>query len=121
MSDMDKDLLKILPPKEKAELQNAINEAQQVLKNIQPFNPSDIINTKDMFKGLDEINKQTQEQIQKNMEKQQQEFQPIDPKKIEEHFNQNPPAVPQDGKEFSPEEQEYYYRKHILKDPAFQW
>ncbi|MBL7159224.1 hypothetical protein ISS85_02015 [Candidatus Microgenomates bacterium] len=120
MSASDQNLLKILPPKERAELENAIRETQQVLQNIEVFDytPPSI---GDITKGLDQINKQTQEQIQKNIEKQQQEFQPIDPKKIEEYFNQNPPAVSQEGKEFSPEAQEYYYRKHILKDPAFQY
>ncbi|MBL7150887.1 hypothetical protein ISS86_03075 [Candidatus Microgenomates bacterium] len=120
MPPSDEDLLKILPPKERSELESAIRQAQDVLKNIEVFNftPPSI---EDITKSLDQINKQTQEQIQKNIEKQQQEFQPIDPKKIEEYFNQNPPAVPQEGKEFSPAEKEYYYRKHILKDPACQY
>ena len=120
MSARDQDLLKILPPREKAELESAIREAQQVLNNIEVFDytPPSI---GDITKGLDQINKQTQEQIRENIEKQKQEFQPIDPKKIEEYFNQNPPAVPQEGKEFSPAEKEYYYRKNILKDPAFQY
>ncbi len=113
-------LLKILPPKERAELEGAIREAQQVLQNIEVFEftpPS----PENIGKSLEQINKQAQEQIQKNMEKRKQEFQPTDPKKIEEYFNQNPPAVPQEGKEFSPAEKEYYYRKNILKDPAFQY
>lgn len=103
-------LLKILPPKERAELENAIREAQQVLQNVEVFDytPPSI---DDITKGLDQINKQTQEQIQKNIQKQQQE----------EYFNQNPPAVPHEGEQVPPEAQEYYYRKHILKDPAFQY
>jgi hypothetical protein len=73
----------------------------------------------DITKGFGQINKRAQEQIQKNIEKQQQEFQSVNPKEVEEYFNQNPPAVPHEGQELSPEEQEYYYRKYILKDPAF--
>lgn len=125
--EKEEGLLKILPPKERSELESAIKETQKVLKEIQPFNPSDVINTDNMFQSLDEINRQAQEQIQKNIEKQQQEFQQkyqIDINKMMEHFNQNPPAVPQPSpqtQEISPEVQEYYYRKHILKDPVFQW
>lgn len=119
----DESLLKILPPKERAELESAIKqgeEIQQMLDNIDQF-PADFFDPSNLFKGLNEINKQTQEQIEKNIEKQQQEFQPIDTKKIEDYFNQNPPAFPHEEKGFSPEEQEYYYRKYILKDPAFQY
>lgn len=119
-------LLKILPPKERAELESAIRETQQVLKNIEVFNytPPSI---EDITKGLDQINKQTTEQIQKNIEKQQQDFQQkyqqeIDIDKMMERLNQNPPAVPHEGeKKPSLEEQEYYYRKYILKDPAVQY
>jgi hypothetical protein len=119
-SEKEADLMKILPAKERTELENAINEAQNVLKNTKVFDyaPPSI---DDITQGLDQINKQAQEQIQKNIEKQQQQFTPLDPQKIQEYFNQNPPTVPQEGKEFSPEEQEYYYRKYILQDPAFQW
>lgn len=92
-------LLKILPPKEQTELENAIRETQEVLKNIQPFNPSEIINTSNMLKGLDQVNKQTSQQIQKNIEKQREKFQPIDPEKIEEHFRKHPPAVPRPSSE----------------------
>ena len=99
-------LLKILLSKERAKLESAIRQAQEVLKNIDVFNFTPPI-AYDIKEDL-------------NIEKQP-EFQPIDPKKIEEYFNQNPPAVPQDGKEFSPAEKEYYYRKNILKDPAFQY
>ena len=112
-------LSKILPPKERAELESAVNEAQQVLQNIEIFNftpPS----VDDITKGFDQINKQAQEQIQKNIEKQQQ-FQPPDIGKMMENLKQNPPAVPQEKEEPPPEAQEYYYRKYILKDPAFQW
>ena len=120
----DEDLLKILPPKERSELESAIREAQEVLKEIEVFTPPTIDDIKGGLKGLDQISKQSQEEIQKNVEKQKQEFQPpqIDTKKIEEYFKQNPPAVPYEGeKEPSLEEQEYYYRKYILKDPAVQW
>jgi len=112
-------LLKILPPKERAELESAIRETQQVLQNIEIFNftpPS----ADDITKGFDQINKQAQEQIQQNIEKQQQ-FQPPDINKMMENLKQNPPAVPQEKEEPPPEAQEYYYRKYILKDPAFQW
>lgn len=121
----DEELLKILPPKEQAELERAIRETQQVLKNVEVFNftPPSI---DDINKGFNQINKQTQEQIKQKIEKQQQEFQQkyqqeIDIDKMMERLNQNPPAVPQEGKEFSPEQQEYYYRKNILKDPAVQY
>jgi len=113
-------LLNILPPRERAERESAIRETQQVLQNIEIFNFTPP-NVNDITKGFGQINKQAQEDIQKNIEKQQQEFKPPDLQKIEEYFKQNPPAVPQEGKEFSPEEQEYYYRKYILKDPAFQY
>jgi hypothetical protein len=90
----DDDLLKILPPKERGELESAIRETQEVLQNIEVFDytPPSI---DDITKGLNQINKQAQEQIQQNIQKQQQ-FQPpqVDPKKIEEYFKQNPPAVP---------------------------
>lgn len=46
---------------------------------------------------------------------------PFHPRPITNYLNQNPPAVPHEVKEFSPEAQEYYYRKYILKDPAFQY
>lgn len=67
-----------------------------MLKNIEVFNfsPPSI---DEITKGFNQINKQATEQIQKDMEKHQQEFQQqhqIDPKKIEEYFRQNPPAVP---------------------------
>ncbi len=118
-------LLKILPPKERAELESAINETQRVLQDIEVFNFT-VPTADDIKKSLDQINKQGQEEMQKEIEKQQQEFQQkyqqeIDLKKIEEYFNQNPPAVPHEVKQLPPEAQEYYYRKYILKDPAVQY
>lgn len=89
----DQHLLQVLPPKERAELESAIRETQQVLKNIEVFNyapPS----ASDIAKGLDKINKQAQEQIQQNIQKQQQQFQPPDIDKMMEKLRQNPPAVP---------------------------
>lgn len=69
----DERLLKILPPKERTELESAIKEAQDVLKDIQPFNPSDIINPDTMFKGFDEIKRQANEEVQKRIETYQQQ------------------------------------------------
>lgn len=121
-------LLKILPPKERAELESAINQAQEVLKNIEVYDSSAIDKITDPANwNLESINKQANEQIQKNIEKQKQEYQKkyyIDPKKIEDYFNENPPTVidRQPGAdEPSPEALEYYYYKEILKHPAFQW
>jgi len=114
------DLLKILPPRERSELKSAINEAQRVLQDVEVFNFT-IPTADDIKKSLDQINKQSQEEMQKEIEKQQQQFQPIDIQKIMENLKQNPPAVPHEEKELPPEAQEYYYRKYILKDPAFQW
>jgi len=113
-------LLNILPPRERAELESAIRETQQVLQNIEIFNFTPP-NVNDITKGFGQINKQAQEQLQQNIQKQQQ-FQPPDINKMMEKLKQNPPAVPHEGeKEPSLEEQEYYYRKYILKDPAVQW
>jgi len=124
----DRNLLKILPPKERKEYERAIRKAQEAVKGIQPFNPSDIINTDNLLKGLDSINKQAREQIQKNIEKHQKEYAPpeIDYKKLEEHFKKHPPVAPKSpSKDSASKEQklmqEYYYRKEILKDPALQW
>lgn len=65
--------------KDMAELKKTLSEMPSQTKQpeypsvynipVQPFNPSDIINTDNMFKGLDQINKQAQEQIQKRMRK----------------------------------------------------
>ncbi|MBU4312300.1 MAG: hypothetical protein KJ706_06255 [Candidatus Omnitrophica bacterium] len=94
----DEKLLKILPPKERWELQRAIRQTQEVLKNIKVFSlPGTDEITKSIPKSLNTINKRAQEQIKKDMEKHKQEFQQrhqIDTKKIEEYFKQNPPAGP---------------------------
>lgn len=108
----DEGLLKILSPKEKAALENAIRQAQQVLQNIKVFNFS-LPTTEDIKKGLNQINRQAPKQTPTLSQ--------IDPKEIEEYFKQNPPAVPHKVKNLPPEAQEYYYRKYILKDPAFQY
>lgn len=74
-SQYEKNLLKILPPKERAELESAIKETQQVLLKIEVFDyapPS----VDDITRGLNQINRQTQEQIQRNIEKQKQEKDP---------------------------------------------
>lgn len=56
-------LLNVLPPKERAELEDAIRQAQEVKRNIKPYNPSDSFDRKNILKSLDEINKQTREQV----------------------------------------------------------
>lgn len=113
-SSREERLLQILPPKEKAELESAIRQAQQVLKNIKifQFTPP---TAEDIKKSLNQINKQTPQLAPT--------IPPVDIQKIEEYFRQNPPAVPHSPAEIegpSSQEQEYYYRKYILKDPAFQ-
>lgn len=94
----DEELLKILPPKERWELQRAIRQTQEVLKDIKVFSfPGTDEITKSLSESLNAINKRALKQIKKDMEKHKQEFQQrhqIDTKKIEEHFKQNPPAVP---------------------------
>ena len=120
VGEVPADLSKILPSKERTELESAIQEAQQVLQSIEVFDytPPSI---DDITQGLDQINKQAQEQIQKNIE-QQQQFQPPDINKMMEELRKNPPAVPYESEEEpSLEEQEYYYRKYILKDPSVQY
>lgn len=69
-------LLNVLPPKERAELEDAIRQAQEVVGNIQPYNPSDIFNPDDIAKNLEGINKQAQKRIAREMAKHQEEFTP---------------------------------------------
>lgn len=61
-------LLKVLPPKERRKYGEAIRQAQEALKNVQPYNPSDIVNTGDIIRGLEGINQQTQKQLQNLLE-----------------------------------------------------
>jgi hypothetical protein len=109
----EEELLKILPPKERAELESAIRETQQVLQNIEVFNfaPPSI---DEITQGLDQINKQAQEQIQKDLEKHQQEYTPpeIDYEGLEEYLKQNP----QYGPDYqSPQEQKLEEIEEMLE------
>lgn len=106
MPPRDEDLLKILPPKERSELESAIKEAQEAVKNIEFFDPS-VMDINPSNWDFGSINKQAQKEIKKRQEKSQKGFTPpkIDYGKLDKYLKENP-QYPAGSQPKSPREQQ---------------